>query len=175
MISKQQPLLSGIVEADETYVGGKPRKSNKHNTPPHGKSKRSRGTNKTPVIGVVERKGNVSAKVSDNLKAGSITRFLKDEVDPQNSLLIADEFTGYVAACKIIPHSVINHQKQYVDRVIHTNTILSSWALPKRSYMGSQHHYSKKWMPLYIAEQCWKYNNRENDDAFLSFLKGVVA
>ena len=173
MVSDQQPLLCGIVEADETYVGGKPRKSNKRSTPPS--SPRGRGTKKVPVIGVVERNGQVRAEVAGNLTARNIIQFIRKNVDTLSSLLITDEFKGYTPLQKEIAHAVINHQRQYVDGVVHTNTIEGFWSLVKRSWMGSHHHYSKKWMPLYIAEQCWKYNNRRNDNSFNDFMQGVVS
>jgi len=88
-----EKLLQGIVEMDETYVGGKPRKGSysKENKP-----KRGRGTKKTPVIGAVERGGNVIAKSAPKNKVSSktLTRFLKSHVD-FSSILITDEFTGY--------------------------------------------------------------------------------
>ena len=93
MASEQGEMLQGILEADETYVGGKPRRSNKRNGGgPSVPSNRGRGTKKTPVIGVVERGGKVVAQVADGLKGRDILRFLKKNVDPLGSLLITDEY-----------------------------------------------------------------------------------
>ena len=173
MLTDEGDLLQGIVEADETYVGGKPRKKNKRDddTP----NKRGRGTKKTPVIGVVERGGNVKAKVADDLTGKGVVKFLRGAVDPQGSLLITDEYKAYNAANGIFQRAVINHKKAYADGDTHTNTIESFWALVKRAWYGTHHHYSKRYMPLFIAESCWKYNQRKNDDPFATFMRGCFA
>lgn len=174
MATKQADLLQGIVEADETYVGGKPRKQNKRSDD-EPKAPRGRATSKTPIIGVVERGGDVAARVATSLKGKDLLRFIKDNVDPAGSLLITDEYKAYNAANKFIPHSVINHSVQYADGAIHTNTIEGFWALIKRAWYGSHHHYDKAYTPMYIAESCWKYNNRANDNAFGTFFRGCFA
>ena len=83
-------MLHGIIEADETYVGGKPRKGNNRDddTP----NPRGRATKKMPVIGVVERGGNVKARVATDLTGKGILRFIRDTIDPHGSLLITDEY-----------------------------------------------------------------------------------
>ena len=96
MAADQAPLLQGIVEADETYVGGKPRKGNKRDD--DKPSKRGRGTSKTPVIGAVERGGQVAARVADDLSGKGIVQFLKQTVNPAGTILITDEYKAYNAA-----------------------------------------------------------------------------
>ena len=175
MASEQQAItLQGIIEADETYVGGKPRKCNKRDND-EPKAPRGRGTRKTPVIGAVERGGNVVAQVADNLSGKGILRFIQGNIEAYGSLLITDEYKGYNAVRGFIPHLAINHQERYVDGAIHTNTIEGVWALLKRAWYGSHHHYSKGWMPLYVAEVCWKYNKRKSDNAFGEFMQGCFA
>jgi len=174
MATKQADLLHGIVEADETYIGGKPRKQNKRDDD-EPKAPRGRATSKTAIIGVVERGGQVSARVATGLKGKDILRFIKDNVEPAGSLLITDEYRAYNAVKNFVPHSVINHAVQYADGVIHTNTIESFWALIKRAWYGSHHHYQKAYTPMYVAESCWKYNNRANDNAFGTFFRGCFA
>ena len=71
-----------------------------------------------------------------------------------------------------MPHSVINHSVSYADGPTHTNTIEGFWSLLKRAWYGSHHHYNKHYMPLYVAEACYKYNNRKNENVFGTFLKG---
>lgn len=174
MASEQDGIvLQGIVEADETYVGGKPRKSNKRED--DKPAKRGRGTDKIPVIGVVERGGNVVAEVAANLTGRNIMRFITNSVDVAGSMLITDEFASYRTLSEVMPHAWVNHKEQYVDGAVHTNTIEGVWALIKRAWYGSHHHYSRHWMPLYIAEACWKYNHRKSDNAFSSFLRGLFA
>ena len=161
-------LMRGIVEADETYIGGKPRYK--------GQSKRGRGTNKTAVLGVVERGGIVAAKVTDSVSGKSILAFIKDHVDSAESVLMTDEFSSYRPVRKTMRHAVINHSSGvYAEGITHTNTIEGYWALLKRAWYGSHHHYSKKFTPLYIAEQSWKYNNRANKNAFGTFIAGCFA
>ncbi|MCY3789045.1 MAG: IS1595 family transposase [Gemmatimonadetes bacterium] len=163
-------LLSGLVEADETYVGGKPRRTNRKDD--HTRNKPGRGTKKTPVIGVVERGGAVIAKVAEDLTGKGIVQFLKGAVDPDASLLITDEYRGYNAAESFLPHAVINHSERYVDGWVHTNTIEGFWALIKRAWYGQHHHYSRRYTPLYVAETSWKYNERKNPNTFGTFLRG---
>lgn len=167
-------LLQGIVEADETYVGGKPRKANKREDD-RNDHPRGRGTSKTPVIGVVERGGRVVAQVADSLKGRSILQFLRGSVIPDGSLLITDEYQAYNAVQGFLPRLTINHGVQYVDGIVHTNTIEGVWSLLKRAWYGTHHHYTKRFTPLFVAETAWKYNHRGDENAFRSFIEAVVA
>lgn len=168
---KQKELLCGIVEADETYIGGKPRKGDKK------ENKRGRGTKKTPVLGVVERNGNVYAEVSSKkaLNQKGLSKFISNNIDTSSSLLITDQYKGYTGLAKIVLHAVINHSKSYVEGIIHTNTIEGFWALVKRAFYGQHHHYSKRYAPLYIAESCYKYNYRKVDCSFNGMLSLMIA
>ena len=172
MAPEQMPLLKGVVEADETYVGGKPRKQKKKDDDdmPKPPNKRGRGTKKTPVIGAIERSGNVTAKVAVDLTGKGILKFIKSVVATQESELISDEYQAYKNVRSIMPHAVINHQVSYVKGKIHTNTIEGFWSLLKRAWYGSHHHYKTSYMPLYIAEACYKYNHRKDKDTFGNFL-----
>jgi len=173
MAADQAPMLQGIVEADETYVGGKPRKGN--NRDDDKPNKRGRGTSKTAVIGVAERGGSVSARVTDDLSGKGIVQFLKQVVNPAGTILITDEYKAYNAAKASYNHAVINHSVAYADGETHTNTIEGFWALLKRAWYGSHHHYSRMLAPLFIAEASWKYNHRNDDNGFGSFLRGCFA
>ena len=166
-------MLEGVIEADETYVGGKPRRANKKSD--HKPNKPGRGTKKTAVIGAIERGGSVIAKVATDLSGKGIVKFLKKHVSLPDSLLVTDEYKGYNAIDDLMAHEVINHSDEYAVGDVHTNSIEGFWALIKRAWYGSHHHYSKKYMPLYIAETSWKYNERKNPNAFESFLAGVFA
>lgn len=172
--SDQERLLHGIVEADETYVGGKPRKGNKRDD--DKPNKRGRGTKKVPVIGAVERGGRVVARVANpgDLSAKGIGKFLSRFVDRAGTILITDEYKGYNRVSETMLHSVICHAKAYADGQIHTNTIEGFWALIKRAWYGSHHHYSRKYMPLYIAETCYKYNRRSSSTVFDDSVKLFV-
>ena len=173
MAGEQKELLHGIVEADETYVGGKPRK-NWDTTAPN--APRGRGTSKIPVIGAVERGGRVAATVADDLTGKGVLRFVQGNVDPEASVLITDEFSAYNAIDRMMAHAVIDHGRRWADGDIHTNTIEGVWSLIKRAFYGTHHHYSLKWMPMFIAEACWKYNHRrENGTAFSGFMRECFA
>ena len=177
MASKQgEVMLQGIVEADETYVGGKPRKRNKRkDDDPSPPNPRGRGTRKTPVIGAVERGGRVVAQVAGDLSGKGVLRFIRDTVDPNGSLLITDEYKAYNAVRAVMPHAVINHSERYADGSTHTNTIEGFWSLLKRAWYGSHHHYRKDYTALYVAEASWKYNHRDASNAFGSFMRGCFA
>ena len=175
MASKQgKILLQGIVEADETYIGGKPRKGNRRDNDGPG-APRGRATRKTPVIGAVQRGGEVVAQVASDLSGRGVMRFINNVVDPLGSLLITDEYKAYRAVRKRVKHAVINHSECYAEGNTHTNTIEGFWSLLKRAWYGQHHHYTKKHTPLYVAEATWKYNHRSDGDAFGAFMRGCFA
>ncbi len=153
--SEHRDLLTGIVEMDETYVGGKPRKGG----PP---SKPGRGTKKTPVIGAAERGGRVTAKVTKHgkLKGKNMRAFVKARVDVDGAELMTDAYTAYNGMGRILPHRVINHAKWYVDGDIHTNTIEGFWALLKRGMFGQFHSVTARHLQKYVDEFCYRYNLR---------------
>ena len=164
-------LLQGIIEADECYIGGKPRKFNKRDDDDPKGNKRGRGTDKMPVLGAVERGASVVAKVADNVSGKGILNFIEKAVDPKGSLLITDEYPAYNRVNKIMPHAVIKHETQYVDGYKHTNTIEGFWSLLKRAWFGSHHRYTLKFADAYIQEACFKYNTRKQPDLFSAFIK----
>ena len=173
MARKKPSLLQGIIEADETYVGGKPRKGNKRaDSVP---SKRGRGTKKKPIIGVIQRGGQVIARLAKDLTSKGILKFIKDTVNVSDSTLVTDEFQAYNAVNPIMKHAVIKHRERYVDGDTHTNTIEGFWSLLKRAWYGQHHHYRKQYIPLYVAEACYKYNHRKTENIFDVFLKGCFA
>ena len=106
-------LLSGIVEADEAYVGGKPRKPNKREDDRRGP--RGRGTDKLPIIGAVERGGRVVAKPSLKVDVAALTSFLNETVD-KASLLMTDAWVGYRQMRRHMRHVTVDHSKHYVRR-----------------------------------------------------------
>ena len=161
--SEQRGLLTGIVEMDETYVGGKPRKGGLPSKP-------GRGTKKTPIVGAVERGGKVTAKVTKKgkLKGRNLRAFIRNHVDTRAASLITDEYKAYLGMHKVLPHAVINHSRWYVDGTVHTNTIEGFWALLKRGLFGQFHSVSRKHLQRYVDEFCYRYNLRdvETDHAF---------
>ena len=166
---EDDPLLKGIVEADETYIGGKPRGNNR--------GKRGRGTNKAPVVGIVERGGRVVAKHTPTVSAEDMKCFIIPNIAPEETVMMTDQFPAYNFLDDILERHTINHRECYVaeDSVTHTNTIESFWAIVKRAFHGTHHHYSKKWLHLYIVEACFKYNHRNDDDLYDSLMANVFA
>jgi len=160
-------ILQGIVEMDETYIGGKPRKGTKGEGK-DGKHKPGRGTKKAPVIGAVQREGSVAAKAVDkkNMKGRNMRAFVRQHVNTDESSLYTDEYKAYMGMSKVLPHSVIRHSDWYVDGDIHTNTIESFWALLKRGMFGQFHSVSRRHLQRYVDEFCYRYNLRKASPQF---------
>lgn len=170
----QKRLFHGIIEMDETYIGGKPRKFSGI------VSKRGRGTDKMPVVGIVERNGRAIAKVFDKkeLSLKGLSQYCKSHIDVNGAIVMTDEYPCYNGFKAFTQHSAIDHQKAYAIGDTHTNTIEGFWALLKRAWYGQHHHYSKKWGNHYITETVYKYNNRNNDNVFgelVGHMVGVIA
>jgi transposase-like protein len=169
-------LLSGVVEMDECYIGGKPRpENNKDDDVDHRKG----GKRKVPVVGMVERQGNVKARAvrKDELRAADLEALVRKGVDLENSVLLTDEYTGYCGMKKLLAHKTINHKQAFVDCLVHTNTIESFWAIVKRGLIGQFHKVGAKYLDKYLDEFCYRYNMRNNDAdvVFTDVLKRMVA
>ena len=158
--------LVGIVEVDETFVGGKAH--NRH-VGKRGKNVSAGGgaKDKEIVVGAVSRKGNVVARVVQSTSAEVLTAFVRESVSEKVSLLCTDNWIGYRHLKHEFPHERVDHSKgQYVVGAIHTQTIEGFWSLVKRGMVGTFHKVSAKYLPLYVAEFQFRYNNRENNDIF---------
>jgi len=164
--------LAGIVEVDETFVGGKAKSRHKDRRGGGGGTG-GVGSGKAVVAGAVRRKGNVVARVIENVRASTLTAFVHETVSHKVSLLCTDQWVGYKHLDKEYPHVVVDHAKgDYVVGAIHTNTIEGFWSLIKRGCVGTFHKVSKKYLPLYVAEFQFRYNNRENADIFGTAIEG---
>ena len=166
--------FEAIVEIDETYIGGKPRKRNSESV----SSKRGRGTNKTPVVGVKERSSNkVYAQVAlPNKKGQKLTgkQLFKilDKVCKDNTTVMTDDFSGYnflnrENANKYVRLTVNHSSGQfYAGNGIHTNGIESFWSVLKRGIYGTYHHVSVKYLQNYVNEFCFRQNHRKDGNVF---------
>jgi transposase-like protein len=149
--------LSGTVEADETYVGGKPR-----NRRPGGQGKHD----KTPVIGVVERGGEIRYRMMERVTASGLRSAIAEHVE-QSSRLITDESNAYTVLGREYGggHETVKHKAlEYARGDVHTNTIEGAFSLIKRGVYGTYHSISRKHMPRYLAEFEFRYNTRKLDD-----------
>jgi transposase-like protein len=152
--------LSGTVEADETYIGGRVR----------GRGRRYIG-NKTPVVSLVERGGRVRSAVVDKVTGHALTQLLRQNVS-NDSHLNTDESCAHTNTGKVFAsHYTVNHSaEEYArhdketGRHVTTNTAEGFFGNTKRSIDGTHHHVSRKYLPLYLAEIDHKYNTRENSD-----------
>jgi transposase-like protein len=159
--------LGGIVEIDETWIGGK--NSNRH----WDKRKRGPIDGKTPIIGAVERNGNVIAKVLRRVTADAAFDFVNEVCSNKVSLLATDSWTGYDYLPGRFARASVDHsRKQYVVGAVHTNTIEGFWSIFKRGVVGTFHKVSAKYMALYVAEFQFRYNNRMNPDMFGTAIAG---
>lgn len=177
----QVPLLEGILEMDEAYVGGKPRKGNKKFmlSTLGSKPKRGRGTKNIPVVGIVEREGQkrIVTEIigNDEVNSKTMLNMLKKYVNTEKSIMMTDEARFYHKFENIIQHLVIKHKERYVDGIIHTNTIEGFWSIIKNGIRGEFHVISRKYLPFYLAEFSYKYNRRfKQGEAFNETIQHAV-
>jgi transposase-like protein len=158
MVDTASPKLKGVVEVDETYIGGKQR------------GHRSKLKNKDVVIGVRERGGEVRyVHVADN-KADTIYQVIAEHVDKDAKAIMTDENPSYnfkLTQFKDVRHGRIRHKdKIYVVGDVHTNTVESAFSLFKRGIMGAFHKVSLKHLQRYLNEFSFRFNNRKAADLF---------
>lgn len=169
LIDRDMDKLGGIVEVDEMFVGGKDK--NKH-VSKRGKGGKHAPSTKVPVIGAVERKGTVVARVLASVTKEAAQAFVRQMVSEKVSLLATDESRLYTGLDEYNHHSVNHSARRYVVGAVHTNTIEGFWSIFKRGVVGSFHKVSRKYLALYVAEFQFRYNNRENSDIFGTAIKG---
>ncbi|MFN8355456.1 MAG: IS1595 family transposase [Spirosomataceae bacterium] len=173
--------LQDVVEMDETYVGGKPRKRKALNDSVVDVAtlykKRGRGTNKTAVVGIVQRKGKVVLEVAERLTSRYLLAMLKRHVVINDqTIVMTDDFSSYKKFDEYVTRQVIKHsQKQYSDGDVHTNTIEGFWTIVKNSIRGEYRVISRKYLPFYLVQAQYIYNRQHvKANHFEDFMKTAV-
>ena len=167
-------LMTGIVEMDETYVGGKQR--NWHGTGRLPKSE----SNKIPVIGIKQRGGELRFFKAEDVKSGTLAQYIRENVKTDVEVLMTDDFASYPKAMMLAgihgkKHETINHSEGiYVDGDITTNGIESAFSLLKRGIVGSWHKVSAKHLPAYLDEMTFRFNNRSNPFLFRDTMMRLI-
>lgn len=166
LMNEKQDKMSGTLEVDETYVGGKSTRK--------GRSLEQ----KTPVMGIVEREnGQVMSKVVPNVKARTLLPILWKQAPPDiNTRVFTDELGSYNLVQKLgYTHERIQHNaKQYVRGIVHTNTIEGFWSLVKRGIDGTRHAVSPKYLQDYLNEYGFRYNHRKSEIPMFQLLLNRV-
>ena len=160
------PTLLGIVEVDETLVGGKTK----------GKGRAYKG-NKTWVAGAIQRNGGIRLERIPNTQKGTLHDFIARTVKDDAEAIYTDELASYLGiADHNTRHETVNHSiEEWTAGDVHTNTIEGVWSLFKRSIIGAFHQVSAKHLDRYLEELEWRYSNRDNDHIFVDTLRRMVA
>jgi transposase len=173
LMSEDISLEGSTVEIDEVYLGGK--RKFKHGT----RGRATSGDDKTPVLGMVERGGRVVARVTPDVKIGTVFPIIHEYVLP-SSIVYTDEYSIYdrlATEANGYQHHRIRHaDKIYVMGDVHTQTIEGFWSLVKRGIGGVYHSVGRKYLQTYLDEYAFRYNRRNVDKPmFVSLLEQVAA
>ena len=160
------PTLFGVVEVDETLIGGKVK----------GKGRAYKG-NKTWVAGAVQRDGGVRLESIPDVKRTTLHDFISRTVKDDTEAIYTDELKSYIGIeDDDTRHETVNHSmEEWVVGDVHTNTIEGVWSLFKRSIIGAFHKVSEKHLDRYLEELEWRYSNRDNDHIFVDTLRRIVS
>lgn len=171
MLTEKAPaLLSGIVEVDETRIGG--RVSNFHVSK---RKKAGRNDNKVMVFGAVQSGGKVVTKIVPDTKKESLVSAVKSVIET-GSTMVSDENVSYLTLNQTYEHHSVNHSKdEYVRGSVHTNTIEGFWNLLKKQISGIHHSVSPKHLQRYCSEAEYRYNRRgiAQDERFTAAVDNI--
>jgi transposase-like protein len=163
--------LEGTVEADETFLGGKPRKKYKQSESATAlsqfsddvkKNKRGHGTDQAKVAGMVERKGKVVLKMMESFTTRNMLAMLRRYVNMKDAVVITDGAQYYKQFDEHVRHLTIKHKKHFAEGEKHINTMEGFWSIVKSGVKGQYRSLSKKYLPYYLAEFSYKYNRRND-------------
>jgi transposase-like protein len=174
MKEADQPMLDGVIEMDETYVGGKQ----------IGKGVKYGHEQKEVVIGIRQRGGDLRFFHAQDAKSGTLAKFIKENVSTDVDVIVTDEMSGYPSAMtkagvREVKHRKVNHKsKEYVrydtDLMVSTNTVESAFSLLKRGIMGTWHRISAKHLAAYLDEMTFRFNRRKSHTLFLDTLRHMI-
>jgi len=158
--------LTGIVELDETYIGGKAKRRGGL-----ARNQKIRSEKFDLVLGMRERGGRVRFAHIPDGKAVSIRAAVEKHIDPSIEYLYTDSATKYPFAfgeALEAKHRAVNHSREWIvpGTNIHTNTVESAFSLLKRGLIGSFHRVSIKHLHRYLSEFEYRFNERKSDDRF---------
>ena len=178
LMAQDETPLSGDVEADETFVGGKPRESYRRKVAAKGWNMQTAyWDRKAVVFGAVERGGRIRAEVVPNSRGHVVTGKVREFVLPA-SMIYTDDYRGYRKLAENgYGHRRINHSARiYVDGDVHTQTIEGFFGLFKNGVRGAYHSVSQKWLQGYVNEYAWRYNRRDSETSmFYDLLAEAVS
>lgn len=170
MLETGKAKLDGVVEMDETYVGGHQRMIGRHKAM----------ENKQVVLGIRKRNGDLRFFRVKDAKSATLAQFIRENISEDVDVIITDEWMAYPDAMRrtgFLPkHRTIRHQSRvYVMGDIHTNTVESAFSLLKRGIMGTWHKVSVKHLPAYLDEMTFRFNNRKNPFLFRDTVLKLIA
>lgn len=173
-------LLSGEVEADETYIGGKARNMSKARKAKKGISQRRSMAGKVAVMGLLDRHGDGSSQVRTMVIDGRRKHQLREPIEQHveaGSTVYTDALRSYNDLRGDYVHKVINHAEKYVDGQVHTNGLENYWSLLKRAIKGTYVSVEPFHLFRYLDEQAFRFNNRKelkDGDRFVLALSQIV-
>jgi transposase-like protein len=160
---KRKAKLKGVVEVDETFIGGR------------FDARRKKGRKEqTPVVGLIQRGGKFESRKIPTTSKKILLGIIRDRISPE-ATIFTDDYVSYRDVSETHKHETVNHRrKEWVRDNVHTNTIENAWSLFKRSIMGSYHKISDKHLDAYLDEFEWRFNNRQNPFLFRDTLMKLI-
>jgi transposase-like protein len=165
--------LDGVIEPDETFIGGKAQNMHKHIRA--RKVTGGGGKDKTVVAGIMRRGGKVRARVVSDTKGTTLQGGIRENVEA-GAIVYTDAWRGYSGLDADYVHEVVDHAEKYVEGKVYTNGIENFWALLKRGLHGTYVHVEPFHLFRYLDERMFTFNERELDDLgrFLAVVSTVA-